>query len=195
MFRLPGSLCCKPVYSLTPPSCLLGAVFSELLKCCLPSLGPNWSHQIKLTLYFQVLTVFFSPQLVGWRVHEHADKKGWKPGLWGVCVCSVTSNSLWPPWTVAHHASLSMGFPRRDYLSGLAFPPRDLSDPGIEPMSPASPELAGGFFTIEPSGKPCYVICLMTINSRRARSRCILFNPCIRTMRVPRQHRGLMNIQ
>ena len=91
MFRLPASLCCKPVYSLTPPSCLLGAVFSELLRCCLPSLGPNWSHQIKLTLYFQVLTVFFSPQLVGWRVHEHADKcegkqerlKTWVMG----CVC------------------------------------------------------------------------------------------------------------
>jgi len=30
----------------------------------------------------------------------------------------------------------------------------DLSDPRIEPMSPASPALAGGFFTTEPPGKP-----------------------------------------
>ena len=30
------SLCCKLVYSLTPPSRLLGAVFSELMRCCLP---------------------------------------------------------------------------------------------------------------------------------------------------------------
>ena len=30
----------------------------------------------------------------------------------------------------------------------------DLPDPGIEPMSPASPSLAGRFFTIEPAGKP-----------------------------------------
>ena len=28
------------------------------------------------------------------------------------------------------------------------------SNPGIEPMSPESPALAGGFFTTEPPGKP-----------------------------------------
>ena len=42
---------------------------------------------------------------------------------------------------------------RQEYWSGLPFPPpRDLPDPGIQPASPA---LAGGFFTIEPLGKPC----------------------------------------
>ena len=52
---------------------------------------------------------------------------------------------LWPPWTVAHQAPLSVGFPRQAYWSGLPFPsPGDLSDPGIEPKSS---ELAGGFFT------------------------------------------------
>ena len=41
-----------------------------------------------------------------------------------------------------------MGFPRQEYWSGLLFPsPGDLTDPGIEPMSPA---WAGGFFTAEP---------------------------------------------
>ena len=31
-----------------------------------------------------------------------------------------------------------MGFPRREYWGGLPFsPPEDLSDPGIESMSPA----------------------------------------------------------
>ena len=59
------------------------------------------------------------------------------------------------PWTVVHQAPLSMGFSRQDYWSGLPFPPPgDLSDPGIEPESPASPGLAGGFFTTEPAGKP-----------------------------------------
>ena len=29
----------------------------------------------------------------------------------------------------------------------------DLPDPGIEPASPVSPALAGGFFTTEPPGK------------------------------------------
>ena len=43
------------------------------------------------------------------------------------------------PWTVAYQASLSMGFSRQEYWSGLPFPsPGDLPDPGIEPGSPAS---------------------------------------------------------
>ena len=47
-------------------------------------------------------------------------------------------------------APLSMGFPRQKYRRGLPFPsPADLSDPGIEPTSPA---LAGGFFTTESAG-------------------------------------------
>ena len=38
------------------------------------------------------------------------------------------------PWTVAHQAPLSMGFPRQEYWSGLLFTsPGDLPDPGIEP--------------------------------------------------------------
>ena len=41
------------------------------------------------------------------------------------------------PWTVAHQASLSMGFPKQEYWSKLSFPPLgDLSNPGIEPGSP-----------------------------------------------------------
>ena len=45
-----------------------------------------------------------------------------------------------------------MGFLRQEYWSGLPFPsPGDLSDPGIEPESPA---LADGFFTTEPLRKP-----------------------------------------
>ena len=44
-----------------------------------------------------------------------------------------------------------MGFSRQEYWSGLPFPPSgDLPDPGIEPASPISPGLAGGFFTTEP---------------------------------------------
>ena len=42
------------------------------------------------------------------------------------------------PWTVAHQAPLSMGFPRKEYWSGLRFPtPGDLPNLGIEPVSPA----------------------------------------------------------
>ena len=42
------------------------------------------------------------------------------------------------PWTVTHQASLSTGFPRQEYWSGLPFPPPgDPPDPGIELQSPA----------------------------------------------------------
>ena len=41
-------------------------------------------------------------------------------------------------WTVACQASLSMGFSRQEYWSGLPFPsPGDLPNPGIKPRSPA----------------------------------------------------------
>ena len=56
------------------------------------------------------------------------------------------------PWTVAHQAPLSMGFPRQEYWSGLPFPsPRDLPDPGIEPVSPVLQEDS---LPSEPPGKP-----------------------------------------
>ena len=36
----------------------------------------------------------------------------------------------------------------------LFSPPGDLPNPGIEAISPASPALAGGFFTAVPPGNP-----------------------------------------
>ena len=57
--------------------------------------------------------------------------------------------------TPVHVASLSMEFSRQLYCCGLPFPsPGDLSDPGIEPVTPVSPALAGGFFNPEPPEKP-----------------------------------------
>ena len=51
-------------------------------------------------------------------------------------------------WTVARQASLSMGFSRQEYWSGLPCPPSgDLPHPGIEPASLMSLALAGRFFT------------------------------------------------
>ena len=52
------------------------------------------------------------------------------------------------PMDCSLQAPLSMGFSRQEYWSGLPFPsPGDLPDPGIEPGSPTSPTLAGGFFS------------------------------------------------
>ena len=58
--------------------------------------------------------------------------------LQSCCVsCSVVSDSA-TPWTVACQAPLSKEFARQEYWSGSPFPsPGDLSDPGIEPWSPA----------------------------------------------------------
>ena len=65
--------------------------------------------------------------------------------------CVIPVQLFVTPWTVARHASLSMGFSRQKYWSGLPFPPPgDLPIPGIEPASPA---LAGRFFNTEPPGK------------------------------------------
>ena len=48
-----------------------------------------------------------------------------------------------------------MGLSRQEYWGGLLFPsPGDLPDPGIEPLFPGSPTLAGGFFATESHGKP-----------------------------------------
>ena len=50
------------------------------------------------------------------------------------------------PWTVAHQAPLSMGFPRQDYSRRLPSPssPGDLPDPRIKPWVSC---IAGRFFT------------------------------------------------
>ena len=51
-------------------------------------------------------------------------------------------------WTVAHQAPLSVKFSRQEYWNGLSYPPPgDLPNPGMEPKSPMSPALLGGFFT------------------------------------------------
>ena len=66
-------------------------------------------------------------------------------------------------------APLSMGFPRLKHWSGLPFPsPGNLPDPGIKP---ASPELAGRFFTTEIPGKAIFsmfiqIRCLSTEHSK-----------------------------
>ena len=68
-----------------------------------------------------------------------------KPELCYACKLS----HIWlleTPWTIGHQGPLSMGFPRQEYWSELPCPlPGDLSDPGIEPRSLATPALAGRF--------------------------------------------------
>ena len=51
--------------------------------------------------------------------------------------CCLVAKST--PWTVAHQAPLSMGYPMQEYWSGLPFAsPGDRPNPGIKPTTPAS---------------------------------------------------------
>ena len=64
----------------------------------------------------------------------------------------VMSDSFAAPWTVASQPPLSMGFSKQEYWNGFPSPSlENLPDPGIKPASPA---LAGEFFTTETPGKP-----------------------------------------
>ena len=66
------------------------------------------------------------------------------------------SDSFETPWTVAHQASLSMGYPREKYWNRLPFPsPGHLPDSGIKTGSPV---LTGEFFITEPPRKPHRII-------------------------------------
>ena len=74
------------------------------------------------------------------------------PRLHKTVNCSVVSDSLGPPWAIAHHATLFIEFPRQEYWNGLPFPSlRDLSDLGIETESPS---LQADSLLSEPPGKP-----------------------------------------
>ena len=69
-----------------------------------------------------------------------------------VCSTKLCLTLCYPMDSSPPGSTLSMGFPRQKYWGGLPFPsPGNLADPGIKPTSPS---LAGGFFTMEPPGKP-----------------------------------------
>ena len=101
------------------------------------TMGPKHLHQSSPLLVMLTLTP------LGWST----------PGC--VLSRSVMSDSFATLWTVARQAPLSLGFPKQGYWSGLPFPPPgNLPYRGIEPVSPMSPALAGGFFTTETPGNP-----------------------------------------
>ena len=94
----------------------------------------------------------------------------WSWEFWcHACSCSLVCDLFYPtgslvhvqlfshvrvfvtPRTAAHQALLSMGFSRQEYWVGCHFLLLgNLPDPGIKPMSVASPASAGRFFTTVP---------------------------------------------
>ena len=77
---------------------------------------------------------------------------------WSVCMLShfICVQLFVTIWTVAHPASLSMGFSRQEYCSGLSCPPSgDLPDPRIKPASPA---LQADSLLLSYQGSPIYTL-------------------------------------
>ena len=77
---------------------------------------------------------------------------GWVLSPDGGGLVAKSCPTIATPWIVARQAPLSMGFLCQEYWSGLPFPSLgDLSDPKIEPRSPA---LQADTLLTEPAGKP-----------------------------------------
>ena len=115
------------------------------LQACAPLFLPQFPHSLpQFPLSWS--RVLYSTHLTGlyWGLHV-------------VCVLSCFSR-FWlfaTLWIVSRHAPLSMGFSRQEYWSRLPCPPPgDLLHPGIEPTSPASPDLQADSLPTEPPGKP-----------------------------------------
>ena len=94
----------------------------------------------------------------GWKRMEEKNRNKWQEQQIETMIKMVVVNpscevaqscpTLCDPMDCSPPAPPSMEFSRQEYWSGLPFPsPGDLPNPGIKPTSPASPALAGGFFT------------------------------------------------
>ena len=83
------------------------------------------------------------------------------------------------PWTVAHQAPTTMGFSRQEYWSEQAFlSPGNLPDPRIKTLSPASPALAGRFFTVWATRETQYILLIENaVNTRIERTKFVTASP------------------
>ena len=79
---------------------------------------------------------------------------------WVQAACTLLQlwSTLWPPWTVARQAPLSMGFWRQEYRSGLPCPsPGESSWLRDRTFVSCSSCIAGRFFTSEPPRKLLFI--------------------------------------
>ena len=123
------------------------------------TMATNHLYVIAAAINHRVLTVgrALCSKLLKWvnsRLVEHA------------CMpCSVVSNSLRTPWTVAPPGSSVHGSFYQGCWSGLPFPTLgDLPDPGIKPTSPAS---ASRFCTPAPPGNPRMLALILQMGKLR----------------------------
>ena len=84
--------------------------------------------------------------------------KGWHRHFFDSCCCSVAKSCPALCDSMGYSpisTSLSMGFSRQEYWSGLPCPPTgNLPDPGIERMFPSPPALQEDSLFSEPPGRP-----------------------------------------
>ena len=135
------------------------------MDCCLPG---SSVHGISQARILEWVAIYFSRRpskprdwtcisCIGrWILHHRAT--GEALPKWYVQMLTCCSSRVWlcaTRWTLACQAPLCLGFSGRAYWRGLPCPPPgNLPDPGIELLSLASPELAGGFFTRRELGSP-----------------------------------------
>ena len=82
-------------------------------------------------------------------------------------MCAQSYLTLCDPMDCSCQGSSVPGIFHARILEWVAFSPlEDLPNPGIEPMSPASPSLAGRFFTPARPGKPGRLIGMQNFQAR-----------------------------
>ena len=81
-----------------------------------------------------------------------------------VCMCAQSFSRVRlfvTPWTIPHHAPLSMGFSKQEYWSGLPLPiSEELLNPGIEHLASVSPALQADSLPLSHLGSPQIIISL-----------------------------------
>ena len=122
--------------------------------------GASWVTEEGAWSYFYLGVSFkFSSSYPTCSVRQSIAMLGTTQLLWLACVCAQLlqlCRILCDPMTAGHLASLSMGFSRQEYWSGLQCPPPgDLPDPRDWTWVSWGSCIAGGFFATEPLGKPC----------------------------------------
>ena len=136
--------------------------FDLLTHCSLQSLltkgggGCEWEWGLGILCFLSAVKVL--PVMENWagrvkRMRKSSFEGFSKCDFYGCC-CLVAKScpTLCDPMDCTLPVSSVYGISQARKLEGLPFPsPEDLPNPGIKPESP---DLAGGFFTTEPPGKP-----------------------------------------
>ena len=130
MFYLCG-LYCKNFYISWFPRCLFRAVSQSYLRCCVLCLSPQFCLLNRTQFPTFRLSIFFSVDRLNCLYELYHLIQGW---LWSSPFYKLGNWNLNVKKFILVHW--------QEYWSGLPFlPPGDLSNPGTEPMTPASPAL------------------------------------------------------